>query len=248
MNPARVLPRFTLHPSWAAIALLLLFLLTTGMPAQEPGAVPNTNFVLKTLSNGVFEIGSVRLDQWRRAITLPAFVNLREGAIEYLLVHSNGKTHESVFRTDAEPYHIHVAMLLLGARTAGTNAFPEPPAAALPGEKVVVEIAWRRKSKQFRYRGETFVLDRKRKSVMTKGDWIYTGSRLREDGFAAQFDGSIISLITDPDALVNNPRPGREDDDNWLAKPGNLPAFNEPVEVIITFAEEGGHKGNSSGR
>ena len=39
---------------------------------------------------------------------------------------------------------------------------------------------------------------------MSKGDWVYNGSRLREDGFAAQFDGSIISLITDPDALVDS--------------------------------------------
>ena len=211
------------------------------LPAQEPESAPpaNTNFVLKTITNGVFEIGRVRLDQQRRAVTLPAFVNLRDGALEYLLVTSNGKTHESLLRTDAEPYHIHVAMLLLGARTAGTNALSEAPADSIPGERILVEVAWEKKSKQFRARAETFVLDRKRRIPMSKGDWVYNGSRLREDGFAAQFDGSIISLITDPDALVNNPRPGREDDDNWLAKPGKLPAFNEPVEVIITIASPG---------
>jgi hypothetical protein len=34
---------------------------------------------------------------------------------------------------------------------------------------------------------------------------------------------------------VNNPRRGREDDDNWLAKATRLPEFNAPVEVVITL-------------
>jgi hypothetical protein len=69
--------------------------------------------------------------------------------------------------------------------------------------------------------------------AMTTGDWVYTGSRIREDGFAAQVDGSIVSLITDSDALVNNPRPGREDDDNWRVRTNRLPASGASVEVTI---------------
>ena len=91
-------------------------------------------------------------------------------------------------------------------------------------------------------RAEKLVLDRKRKAAMSKGDWIYTGSRFREDGFAAQADGSIVSLITDDDALVNNPRPGREDDDNWLSKAKELPDVDQPVQVVITL-KEGRRKG-----
>ena len=217
--------------------LVLAFLLAQGpLPAQEPTPFPpSTNLTFKTISPGVMELGLVRLDQQHRTVTLPAFVNLREGALEYILVHSHGKTHESLLRTDAQPQHIHVAMLLLGARGAQTNALPLDPALPLPGDAVTIEVVWKKKSREVRARAEAFVKDRKRKSALKAGEWTYTGSRIRDDGFAAQADGSIISLITDPDALVNNPRPGREDDDNWLARPGNLPAFDQPVQVVITL-------------
>ncbi len=220
-----------------AIALLLANL---ALSAQDPPSARsfNTNLALKAISPGVFELGLVRLDAQRRAVTFPAFVNLREGALEYLVVTSNGKTHESLLRTDAGPHHIHVAMLLLGAGGPRTNALPEDPPQPLAGDKVTIEVVWKKKSREFRARAETFVRDRRAKSPMSKGGWVYTGSRLRDDGFAAQADGSIVSLITDPDALVNNPRSGRDDDDNWLAEPGKLPAFNEPVQVVITLSRQ----------
>ncbi|MEY2407516.1 MAG: hypothetical protein QOF48_186 [Verrucomicrobiota bacterium] len=198
-----------------------------------------SNHAVKMVSPGLFEIGMIRLDQGRRTVTFPAVVNLREGALEYLLVTSQGKTHESLLRTEARPRDIHIAMLLLNAKGAATNSLPDDPLKPLPGDRVMIDIAWKKKSKPFAARAETFVQERRTKTVMKPGVWIYTGSRLREDGFAADADGSIISLITDPDALINNPRPGREDDDNWLAKPGRLPASNEPVEVILTLEPPG---------
>ncbi len=236
---ARPVPTFAME---FAAPLILALLVTAGAaPSAQPPVAPRTPSSVPThlhpkfIGPGVLELGLVRLDQQRRSATIPAFVNLKEGVVEYLLVTSGGKTHESVLRTDAEPHHIHVAMLLLGARGAGTNELPADPAIGLPGDEVTVEIVWKQGAKERRVRAETLVLDRKRKSAMTKGDWTYTGSRFREDGFAAQSDGSIVSLITDVDALVNNPRPGREDDDRWLSKAKRLPDFNEPVQVVITL-------------
>jgi hypothetical protein len=204
-------------------------------PADLPAAPGQTNPVVRTLEGGLLEVGTVRLDPQRRTVTVPAFVNLREGMIEYVLVHSGGKTHESLLRTDAQPRDIHLAMLLLGARGAGTNALPIDPDLSLPGDPVTVEVYWTTGRRARVAAVEELVYDRRLGSALRRGRWTYTGSRLREDGFGAQADGSIVSLITDPDALVNNPRRGREDDDNWLAKATRLPEFNQPVEVVITL-------------
>jgi len=238
MNPCPAPP----FAARAAAQIILSLLVATGVEllAGQPAGPPSqglvlTNLPVKTIASGVLEIGLVQLDKQRNSVTMPAFVNLKEGIIEYLLVTSNGKTHESVLRTDAEPHHIHVAMLLLGARGTGTNGLPMDPAQDLPGDAVTIEIVWKKGARERRVRAESLVLDRKRKRPMSKGEWTYTGSRIREDGFAAQADGSIISLITDVDALVNNPRPGREDDDRWLSNARNLPEFNEPVQVVITL-------------
>jgi hypothetical protein len=101
-----------------------------------------------------------------------------------------------------------------------------------------VEISWRTNGVTRRFRAEEFVHDRKTEQTASRGAWIYTGSRLRDEGFAAQLDGSIVSLITDPDALINSPRPGREDDDNWLVRTNHLPALNAPVEVTVRIGSK----------
>jgi hypothetical protein len=224
---------------WITFVMLgCLCLRAAETPAPKPpppgsGSESLTNAPLKQIRPGVFELGRVRLDKERRMVSFPATVNLREGNIEYVVVTSAGKTHESLLRTTAEPSHIHLAFLLLGAKGAGTNALPEDPAKPLPGDRTEIEIAWRAEDQTRSFRAEAFVHDRKANGPARRGEWIYTGSRLREDGFAAQLDGSIISLITDADALINNPRAGREDDDNWLVRTNDLPPLHAPVEVTI---------------
>src|SRR5687768_1931326 len=68
-------------------------LLTNSIPAEL-----STNSLLKKVDAGIFEIGKVRLDSAQKTITLPAVVNMDKGPVEYLLVSSTGKLHESVFR------------------------------------------------------------------------------------------------------------------------------------------------------
>jgi hypothetical protein len=203
-------------------------------PADAPGG--STNPPVKQIGPGLYEVGQVRIDRARQTVSFPATVNLREGHIEYVVVSATGKTHESLLRTTAEPLHVQLALLLLGAREAGTNALPENPVQALPGTPLEVELHWPANGKVARFPAEDFVHDRRTNGPARRGVWIYTGSRLREDGFAAQRDGSIVSLITDPDALINNPRPGREDDDNWLVRTNHLPALNATVEVTLRLA------------
>jgi len=223
-------------------AALAAALGSVGMMAQEPSAPPvaatvsPTNMPLRQIAPGVFEIGKVRFDQQQKTVTFPAALNLSAGIIEYVLVTSYGKTHESLLRTEVEPYHIHLALLLLGAKGAGTNAFPDDPAKPLPGDRVTVELSWKKGRKELRRRAEELVYSRRTRSPMTPGEWIYNGSQVLEGTFVAQRDGSIISLITDPDALVNNPRPGHQDDENWTVSKTGLPAPDTPVQVLLRLS------------
>lgn len=203
-------------------------------PAVPPGSAPPPIPLPAPASapGGEVKIGDVSVDARQRELSFPATVNLRSGAVEYLVVTADGKVHESVFRTDVRPHQIQVALLLLGAR-GSTHPPPEDPGQAVAGERIRIEVSWPAGRRSRRRAVEQFVTDRKTGRAMSRGPWAYTGSRLREDGFAAERDGSIVSLITDPDALVNNPRRGREDDDNWGVRPRGLPAVNSPVTVTF---------------
>src|SRR5437899_1124612 len=70
---------------------------------------------------------------------------------------------------DAEPYHIQLALLLLGATGAATNAFPDDHRQPLPGEPTSIELNWRIGGKEKRSRAEEFVYDLQSKSVMSRG-------------------------------------------------------------------------------
>jgi len=205
---------------------------------QPPGPanVMATNPAVQQIGPGLFALDGIRLDQRQQSLSFGALVNMKEGNLEYLIVTATGKTHESLLRTEAKPYQIQLAFLLLGAQGT-TNALPEDPAKALPGDRVVIELSWKLDGRVLRFPAEKFITDQKARGPMSLGYWIYNGSRLRQDGFAAQLDGSIVSLITDADALINNPRPGREDDDNWLARGTDLPPLNSPVEVTIRLSQ-----------
>src|SRR5271168_3225956 len=126
---------------------------------QSPPARTNVP-PLTQISRDVFELGTVRLDKNLKTVQFPAQLNLKEGVIEYLLVDARGKSYESLLLTDTEPYYIHLAMLLIGAKGAPQteallnapsqpfhvnrpgNATNAPPVLAFQGDHVTIDIAW----------------------------------------------------------------------------------------------------------
>lgn len=205
-----------------------------GDKAKEP---PSAAEPLRQTGPNAYQIGLVRIDAALRTIEFPAEVNMTNGVVEYLAVHALGKVHESVFRTEARPQHIHLAALLLN---------PARPTTAVPPEaergSVRIEVEWTAKGAKKRVAAESFLWDAKADAPMSPGSWTYQGSRLIDGVFLAERDGSIISIHVDEDALAGNPRTGREDDERWkIRTPAELPA-KYPVTLILTWQKEKNEK------
>jgi hypothetical protein len=214
----------------------LALLLVPMLGAAHGLAAAETNLAVRPLGGGEFEIGLVRLNKHERSVRFPAEVNMREQTVEYAVVHRTGKTHESVLRTEARPQDIHVAMLLLGAKPVMTRSFG-PDGKALPlGESVRIEVSWTNAAGAVTRPIEDLVWNPEAKESLPRGDWIYNGSNFSEGAFTAQRDGSIISIHIDPEALVNNPRPGRENDDLHTPHAEKLPPLGTPVQVTMRLA------------
>jgi len=215
------------------------------LPADPASPEVKSNMPIREISPGVFALGEVRIDKEQRAVSFPALLNLTQGPMEYFLVTSWGKTHESIFKTDTEPFRIHLAMLLIdtnaGAANSATNGPPvsaggfvsHPSSRRLPGEAVSIELKWTVDGRETRKRAEEMIFNTENNSAMRTGDWVYTGSRVAEGLFLAEIDGSVVSLVTDPEALINNEVPGHDNDTIWLANTNNLPPTNTPVTVSI---------------
>ena len=81
-------------------------------PATDPGAEADKPTVNK-LDETRCQIGGVIFDQKTREIRFPTKVNMTEGQLEYLIVHENGKVHESLLSTTVSPTHLNLAFTLL---------------------------------------------------------------------------------------------------------------------------------------
>jgi hypothetical protein len=216
-------------------AILIIFLL---LPAEgAPGQTTNQSRI-RQVSPGVFEIGKVRMEKATRSVSFPAVVNMTEAIVEYLVVTRDGKVHESLLRTDVSPKDIHVAMLLLDVKGAGTNVVPQDPLKPIPGEPVIIEVSWKDKTDERRMRAEQLIWNTQTKTNLSRGPWVYNGSVIENGVFMAEPEGSIMSLITDPFALINNPRPGRDNDDLCEVNSKAVPALDTPVEVRITVQKK----------
>ncbi len=213
----------------------VVMLCTCALARADDSTVPvSTNVSLRPLGAGVFQLGGLRLNKVERSISFEAVANIvSELAVEYAVVHKIGKTHETMFRTDTRAQDIHVAMLLLGVKPAMTNAFPEDLTVTPPGDPVTVEVSWKERGKLIRHPLEELILNRSTGKPLRRGVWIYNGSNFSEGMFTAQRDGSLISIHIDPDALINNPRPGRDNDDLHEPNTKLLPATGTPVEFTI---------------
>ena len=249
---------------WVRTACLLLAPLAPAIETRAgdasttpPAAVnPANSPEVKVVGPGILQLGQVRIDKQRRTVSFSAVLNGGDGIMEYLLVTSYGKTHESILRTDVSPFEIHLAMLLLGAKGNGTNppasappAYGASPGTKLEGEAISVELRWPQDAKEATRRGEELVWNRPAQSAMPSGLWFYNGSVVWQGRFLAQESGSVISLITDPAALINNKAPSRDADGAWAAYRAKLPPENTPVQVTIRLANpkhESGAGQNSS--
>jgi hypothetical protein len=187
-------------------------------------------------------IGIVELDAKARTVTVPARINMRSNAIEYALVTSDGKTHESLLATDARPDQIHLACLLLGVESVPL-AGDADTAQEVPLDKAIgIEVLWERDGPPVRHRLHELLRLREIGPDGAEGttsrprppcNWIYTGSYFNETGFAAAQEGSIISLIRDGAALINNAAADRDRDDVHEPNTQLLPPQGAPVRVIL---------------
>jgi hypothetical protein len=225
--------------------LLAASAISLAQNAPPESATPASPLV-REVAPGVFEIGLVRLDKKARTVTLPAKLNMANGLLEYLLVRPEGSTHESLLVSSVQPNELHLAMLLLGAKGAGILApaakdAPPPQlnaeylktAPKLQGDQISLSVRWTRAGKPATAAVESWIRNSATLKAAKSGPWIYTGSMFSGEHFLAQTEGVFAAVVTNPSALINNPRDGNDDDQVWEVNEPAVPPVDTPLEFII---------------
>ncbi len=196
---------------------------------------------LENLGNGKYRVGAVTLDKKARTVSFRVKVNMTRGQVEYALVTERGKTHESVFTTAARPTDIHLACVLLGMKQAGGKDWPAEHAAIPTHRGVDVLVTWPTNGPPKRLPLSACIKKKNtdgyggRDKPLEDGVWFYSGSRFYGGVFAAEAEGSVISIIGDGSALLNGLRKGNGNDLLHSADGGELPPKGRTVTMVLTL-------------
>jgi hypothetical protein len=190
------------------------------------------------VSSEEYRLGEIIINKKERSIIFPAMINMQNGLLEYLLVRTGGKTHESLLRTGVDPYQLQLAFLLLGYQGTDKPLSFQGDTGTPKGEPVIISLySAATTDKKNLLKPEEWLT---KKNPMTNAqqdvgslNWVFTGSMVLDGRFMAQADGSMIALYHDPAALVDNASPGGESDKVWFVREGAVPPVGTAVTVTI---------------
>ena len=194
------------------------------------------------ITPGHFEIGGVQIKKQEGVVEFPALVNMDNGLLEYLIVGRAGKLHESLLRTDIEPYNLQIALLMLGLEGT-SNPLVEQGDPGIPeGDPVIIRVEWGKGMKPQRSRIEEWVLNKENGNPLDPVEWIFTGSVVSNGVFMAQVEKSIVAVYHDPAAMIDNPMPEGVSDEIWFVNEKKVPEAGTPVTVIIEMINKKGDR------
>ncbi len=209
--------------------------------AKEAGGGGGERPEVVALSSTRSRLGLIEFDHVSREVLIPAQVNMERGILEYALVSEKGKLHEALLSTAARPFDLNVVLLLLNYKP--DSEWWVPPSKPKPLSRVgmtarlEVFIRWREgegeAGEEKTVRLDEWISDLVTGKPAAATPWIYTGSYFNEDNqFVAEVDGSFLALYHDGRSLINNPREGADNDEQWGPASG-IPSKGTSVVVVL---------------
>ncbi|MDP4624173.1 MAG: YdjY domain-containing protein [Akkermansiaceae bacterium] len=226
------------------LAILLSLTLFSVGETEEPSAPEKPT--VEQIDATRYRIGEVVIDKKTREIRFPAVINLRDGLLEYLLVHTNGKVHESLFATDVSPTHLNVAFKLLRYEASRElYRIPKEPGVLSPDfyeEPEKIKAASRISiSAEFEKDGETktipvheWIRHETTAKSMLPTPWIYGGGEIYDNQFVPEQTGDIAAIYITNGSLINYPGEDNFNDDVWTSLTERIP--EEGTKVTLVFA------------
>ncbi|MFH2093860.1 MAG: YdjY domain-containing protein [Pseudomonadota bacterium] len=201
---------------------------------QENAMAP----AIKKLKDGILQIGNIMVNKNEGSVLVQGQVNMQEGLVEYLACGVYGKLHESVLKLYSEPFHIQIALLLLGLEPGekhlgrqGAHGIPE-------GDPIDILVSWFDDQKTITHRAEELLLNTKTGQTMEKTHWIFTGSQIVKGKFMAQVEHSIASTYHDPYAIIDHPLKTGTDDTLYVANNKILPPKGTTINFLIKLIKK----------
>ncbi len=224
----------------------MLFLLASASFAlAEDVAAEVVKPSVRQLDESTFQIGEITFDKKSREIRFPAKVQMSEGLLEFLIVHENGKIHESLMVTTASPTHLNLAFTLLRYTPSRELYFTPTYAGETPvappvisaeekaGARIAIDVEWKENEKTRRIPVNEWIQHSAIAASMPAGPWVYGASESYEGKYIPETTGDIAAIFLSNAAIINYPGADNGNDDVWIPFSKRIPAEGTAVTVII---------------
>ena len=214
------------------------------LPAPDQAVEPVEASLVK-LDDGRMRLGKVEFDPATREIQFPAQVNMTEGLLEFLLVHENGKIHESLLSTTISATNLNVVLKLLHYQSSpelylkikedgsASSEFQAATAEQKAGSRLRILISKESAKRSDAVPVNEWIAHAPTEKPMPPEPWIYGGSSIHQGRFLAESSGDIFAIFLSNSAVANFGGTDNQNDEVWLPHATRVPEVGTPVTVII---------------
>jgi hypothetical protein len=221
---------------------------TPGPPSTEPAAPQKAAPTFVQLDADRFKIGDIELNRQTRAIRFPAAINMREGLLEFVIVHDKGKVHESLLRTAINATHLNLSLKLLRYQSSPelfmlrdeegfpNGLMPAVDAKTKAAARVEIRMLWKDGETERSASVNECINNNRNNTVMPVGPWVYGGSAVYNGRYVAEVTGDIVAILTNQAAIFNYPGDNNRDGEDygsWYALTKMVPDVGTAVIVEI---------------
>lgn len=216
------------------------------LPAPDQKVEPAKPAVEK-LEGGRYRVGEVTFDPATREIRIPALVNMTEGLLEFLLVHKDGKIHESLFRSDVNPTHLNLAFAILRYRPSAelyveidpetghtTGELPQVAEEVKAAARVNIKVEWNDNGETKSCPVNEWISDLASEKQMPAGPWVYGGSVIDGGRYVPEATGDIVAIFLTNSAMILYPGADNMNDETWQPFAKRVPPVDTKVTLIFS--------------
>jgi hypothetical protein len=181
----------------------------------------------------------MNVDVQKKQIRVEAEVVRPDMPLEFFCCMTGTAEHEAVLRSAVKPSHLHLGLLMLGAKPGEPVRYSKAADKWLPphGHPLHIFVEWEGKDKQMvRYPAYRLMRNVKTKKEMPPMTWIFAGSRVMEDGkYAADTTGYIVSVVNFDLTLIDIPELASNSNESleWEWNPDLCPERGAKVWMVI---------------
>ncbi|MCU0780186.1 MAG: YdjY domain-containing protein, partial [Akkermansiaceae bacterium] len=213
-------------------------------PAPD-GNPPAVKPSVERIDRDHFRAGEVTFNHRTREIRFPAEVNMDQGVLEFLLVRTHGKIHESLLVTDTRAEDINLAFKLLRYPASAELYYlpndrgglsakrPEVPEETKAAARVQIKVEWDDGGAKRVVPVNEWLQHTHTGKAMPATLWVYGGSEWDNGGFVAETTGDLVATWITNASLINYPGKDNEDDTAWVVYPKRVPPAGRKVSVIF---------------